>query len=166
MSDTASGSITARLARLQDNGVNADLSCPPLTNPTAGVVSTLKIPKKRPVPVSSDPGSNGTTSRPLSSASSGYGSSRAVIESPSPSPHPLPQVPNEHPPTDVKSTQDFAIPKANVIESSLLWSYLKRPKASRPTILLLDVRPKEDYDRGCLNAEHVVWMDPILLDDK
>jgi hypothetical protein len=33
-------------------------------------------------------------------------------------------------------------------------------------ILLLDVRPKELYERGCLDAEHVVWVDPILLDNE
>lgn len=48
----------------------------------------------------------------------------------------------------------------------MLLSYLTQPERSRPSILLLDVRPKDEYEKGYLNAEHVVWMDPILLDDE
>lgn len=57
-------------------------------------------------------------------------------------------------------------PKSSLIEPSLLLSYLNQPLLFRPSILLLDVRPKEEYEKGCLNTKQVVWIDPILLDEE
>ena len=43
---------------------------------------------------------------------------------------------------------------------------LCQSEKSRPSILLLDVRSMEQYEKGFLNADHVVWIDPILLDQE
>jgi len=126
-----------------------------------------KFPKRRPVfsaeraalDRADSPLSNEVSSRPSSTSSSGPGSNR---------PSQLP------PPSDGRRnvgdakvrSHKAALPKANVIEPALLLSYLTYSQSSRPSILLLDVRPKEQYERGCLNADNVVWIDPILLDEE
>jgi hypothetical protein len=118
--------------------------------------STLKIPRKRlGTPAISDkaaspPLNNGNTSRPSSTSSSDKGSIRQSIQLNEPN----------------RVRQEIAFPKANVIEPELLLSYLRQPESTRPYILILDVRPKELYERGCLNAPNVVWIDPILLDEE
>jgi hypothetical protein len=129
----------------------------PSTNGT-----TFKIPRKRPVASSSErgnsPHSNGIPSRPSSTASSGYGPTRQS--------HHLSQSPDWRPSAG-GAPQQIVFPKANVIEPALLLSYLTQSgKSSQPSVLLLDVRPKELYETGCLNADHVVWIDPILLDEE
>ena len=108
---------------------------------------------------SDSPVSNGVLTRPSSVSSSVPGSSRLSSQ--------LSQPPddNQHL-RDTKGIQTPAFPKANVIEPNLLLSYLSQPQTARPSILLLDVRPKEQYETGCLNADHVVWIDPILLDEE
>jgi hypothetical protein len=166
--DAEPATITARLARLQEKGANTSLPSSPPSNRSSLKLgpTTLKIPRKRPVAKASNSESNGYASRPLSAASSDHGSSLVTVENSLKPPHPLPQTPNGHQAADIVSHKDMVIPKANVIEPSLLLSYLSRPKDTRPSILLLDVRAKEQYDKGCLNAEYVVWIDPILLDDR
>jgi hypothetical protein len=122
-----------------------------------------KFPKKRPVLSSLNKEdssvSNGVPSRPSSTTSSARGSLR--------------QSQTYHS-TDgrlsVSSPRAFhqspTFPKANVIEPSLLLSYLTQSEKSRPSILLLDVRSKDQYEKGFLNADHVVWIDPILIDQE
>lgn len=120
-------------------------------------VPTLKIPRKRPTasPISDVGGSpsltNGTASRPSSTSSLDGSSVRQSRQ--------LADIRVAH--------QETVFPKANVIEPELLLSYLTQgPESTQPSILLLDVRPKEIYERGCLNAPNVVWIDPILLDEE
>jgi hypothetical protein len=134
--------------------------------PTNG--TGLKIPKKRPVLAASASqdlvtSSNGFPSRPSSTSSSDPTASRPSQTPSSQSSEVRSRVdglkgiksPTQHTPN---------LPKANVIEPTALLSYLTMPEANRPSILFLDVRPKEQYEKGCLNADHVVWIDPILLD--
>jgi ubiquitin carboxyl-terminal hydrolase 8 len=129
---------------------------------------SLKIPRKRPVPLAGSQTSASSTESP------GRPSSASTF-----SPPPPPSYENStHLPaqtrrvdvhvktSDRSRTREIVFPKANVIEPSLLRSYLTQPSGSRPLILLLDVRPKEQYERGCIDAEYVVWIDPILLDDE
>src|SRR5579859_3627203 len=165
--DASSDSIVARLARLQQNGVSTGLDTSPIPqpspNPSLNGAPPLKVPRKRPVP-SLHGGSNGSSAYTLGSSSPGYGSSPPQSERPVHSPHPLPLTPGaQRKSHQVKITKEISFPKANLIEPKLLHSYLALPEGTRPSILLLDVRPKELYDRGCLNAECVVWIDPILL---
>src|ERR1700736_2044093 len=87
--ETAADSITTRLARLNEQGINtASTSSSRFSKPNSLVPAPLKIPRKRPVVLSSDSESNGSISRPLSVASTS--SSRARLDNPSVSPHPLP----------------------------------------------------------------------------
>jgi ubiquitin carboxyl-terminal hydrolase 8 len=140
----------------------------PSFNPTPSFSnSNLKIPRKRPiVSSSSDKGSaaisNGLPSRPSSTSSSAKGSTRDSDSRQSPQLRESQHKPEANRP----SRQGIIFPKANVIEPQLLLSYLTQPPSSRPTILLLDLRPKELYETGCLNADNVVWIDPILLDQE
>lgn len=132
--------------------------------------SGLKIPRKRPVPSAPDShnpatSSNGVPSRPSSTSSSGHTSNRLPQTPPAQSPDRRPKF------DDLKNGQPLtqksaSLPKANVIEPSALLSFLTLPEATRPAILFLDLRPKEQYELGCLNAEHVVWIDPILLNEE
>ena len=156
---------TPPLNTWQDNNVTLETNITPSPNrPSATNGSAFKIPRKRPV-ISSDRGSsslsNGAPSRPSSISSSSYGSTRQSnhISQSSDS-----RLSTEDPKSPVRQLTIF--PKANVIEPSMLLSYLTQPERSRPSILLLDVRPKDQYQKGYLNAEHVVWIDPILLDDE
>jgi hypothetical protein len=145
---------------LQENIIKSEMnqnSSP--TRASYGSGSNFKIPRKRPVLVSDKGGppvSNGTPSRPSSTTSST--SQRRS--------HPLSQPHDRRTSTEDRKNmnQKTEFPMANIIEPSLLLSYLTEPEKSRPSILLLDVRPKEQYEKGFLNAEHVVWIDPILLD--
>lgn len=109
---------------------------------------------------SDSPVSNGVLTRPSSASSSVPGSSRLSGQLSQPSDD------NQHFRDTKGITQTLAFPKANVVEPDLLLSYLSQPQMGRPSILLLDVRPKEQYEKGCLNADHVVWIDPILLDEE
>jgi len=130
----------------------------------------LKIPRKRPVPGAVDSHnnsmlSNGVPSRPSSTSSSGHIPSRLPQTPPAQSSDRRPKF------DDIKNGNPLpknssSLPKANVIEASALLSYLTLPETTRPSILFLDVRPKERYELGCLNAEHVVWIDPILLNEE
>ena len=128
---------------------------------------SLKIPRKRPVPLASSQNSANSTESP------GRPSSASTFSPPPPSYETSTHLPTQTRRVDVhvktsdrSTTREIVFPKANVIEPSLLRSYLTQPSASRPLILLLDVRPKEQYERGCIDAEYVVWIDPILLDDE
>jgi hypothetical protein len=127
--------------------------------------SNKRIPRRRPVISSSDRGSsslsNGAPSRPSSVSSSSYGSTR---QSNHISQSPDSRLSTEDPKSPLRQQTTF--PKANVIEPSMLLSYLAQPEKSRPSILLLDVRPRDQYEKGYLNAENVVWIDPILLDEE
>ena len=135
---------------------SARSASPHTLSTTQTTVSSLKLPRKRlATPTIPDKGgspslTNGNTSRPSSTSSSDRGSIRQSLQS------------NESKP----ARQEIPFPKANVIEPELLLSYLRQPESSRPSILILDVRPKEMYERGCLNAPNVVWIDPILLDEE
>lgn len=124
---------------------------------------TRKFPKKRPVLASSNKEdssvSNGAPRRPSSTSSSTHGSIRQSEPSHSSDSR---QITNNTKPVD----QTSVFPKANVIEPSLLLSYLCESEKPRPSILLLDVRSMEQYEKGFLNADHVVWIDPILLDQE
>jgi hypothetical protein len=129
--------------------------------------TTLKIPRKRPLGANTPELGylNGSESRPASASTTGPRSDR-----PSPDQtlqQPLPRSSEGPIAASARSNRfDNVFPKANVIQPDLLLSYLSQPKASRPMILLLDVRPKAFYERGCLDAEYVVWVDPILLDNE
>ena len=119
-----------------------------------------KIPRKLVPPPSPSP-VNGSTSRPASAASSANSSSHISNQLSQTSSETRPT------PTDTISTrQTSPLPKANVIEPYSLHSYMSRPEKSRPSILFLDVRPKSRYEKGCINAQNVVWIDPILLDSE
>jgi len=128
---------------------------PPLVN---GI--NYKVPRK-PLPSPSPSPVNGSTSRPASAASSANSTSHISNKVSQSSSETRPT------PTDTISIrQTSPFPKANVIEPTLLQSYMSRPEKSRPSILFLDVRPKSRYEKGCINAQHVVWIDPILLDSE
>jgi len=148
--------------RPQSNASNQ----PTITQPASNTI-TLKIPRKRPLGSNTPDLAfiNGSQSRPSSSSTTGPGVGRS---SPDQTPlHSLPRLPDGPIAASARSSRlDHIFPKANVIQPDLLLSYLSQPKASRPMILLLDVRPKELYERGCLDAEYVVWIDPILLDNE
>lgn len=101
---------------------------------------------------------NGPPSRPSSTSSSGHGSTREFRAA---------SLETQNKDNEIRtSRQSVVIPKSNVIEPRLLLSYLTLPAATRPSILLLDLRPRESYETGCLNADSVVWIDPILLDEE
>jgi hypothetical protein len=124
--------------------------------------SNYKIPRNL-VPSPSPPPPKSATSRPVSAASSANSSSH-VSNQLSQSQTSTETRPT---PTDTHPTgQTSPFPKANVIEPALLQSYLSRPAKSSPSILFLDVRPKSRYEKGCINAQHIVWIDPILLDSE
>ena len=122
-----------------------------------------KFVRKPPVPESSKNGESSVTIRVPSRPSSTSSSTRGAIQQSQQSHSSDNRSRNENPRTPTPSS---VFPKANVIEPGLLLSYLSQPERSRPSILLLDVRPKEQYDMGHLNAENVVWIDPILLDQE
>ena len=157
---------TPRLNARQDNDITLETNGITSPNrPSSANGSNLKIPRKRPVISSFDRRSpslsNGAPSKPSSISSSSYGSTRQS--------NPVSQSSDGRLSTeDPKSPtrQQTTFPKANVIEPSILLSYLTQPERSRPSILLLDVRPKDQYEKGYLNAENVVWIDPILVDDE
>ena len=135
-------------------------------NQSPASIASLKIPRKRPVG-SNTPELvylNGPQSRLSSASPVAHGLDRPS-SNPTPPPDRLPRS-NEGvvavPARPIRSDNIF--PKANVIQPDLLLSYLSQHTATRPRILLLDVRSKEQYERGCLDAEYVVWVDPILLD--
>ena len=125
--------------------------------------ATRKFPKKRPVLASSNKEdssvSNGVPSRPSSTTSSARGSLRQSQTS-----YPTDSRPSASSPRAFHQSPTF--PKTNVIEPSLLLSYLTQSEKSRPSILLLDVRSKDQYEKGFFNADHVVWIDPILIDQE
>lgn len=125
--------------------------------------ATRKFPKKRPVLSSSNKEdssvSNGVPSRPSSTTSSARGSLRQSQTSYSTDSRPSASSPRAF-------HQSPTFPKANVIEPSLLLSYLTQSEKSQPSILLLDVRSKDQYEKGFFNADHVVWIDPILIDQE
>lgn len=155
---------TPRANTWQDN-ITLETSRTPSPNPLSVTnESNKKIPRRRPV-ISSDRGSsslsNGAPSRPSSVSSSSYGS---TLQSNHISQSPDSRLSTEDPKSPLRQQTTF--PKANVIEPSTLLSYLTQPEKSRPSILLLDVRPRDRYEKGYLNAENVVWIDPILLDDE
>lgn len=122
---------------------------------------TRKFPKKRPVPTASNEPPVSILDlfppRPSSAASSSRGSVLQLQPQSQPQPSQLP---------NGRATTDISIPNANVIEPSLLLSFLTEPEDTRHSILFLDVRPKEAYERGYINADNVVWIDPILLDQE
>jgi hypothetical protein len=177
--EIAASSSSAINGSRQSNWQNRTLQIDPVRTPspshssfstTSTNSSGLKIPRKRPVPTPADShipaiSSNGLPSRPSSTSSSGHAPSRLPPTPPALSPDRRPKF------DDIKHGQPLtqksaSLPKANVIEPSALLSFLTMPEATRPAILFLDVRPKERYELGCLNAEHVVWIDPILLNEE
>jgi ubiquitin carboxyl-terminal hydrolase 8 len=137
----------------------------PTPSQSSGSDKSLRIPRKRPLPLSTPQTAailNDIPQRPSSASNSEFSSTRSSETS-------------TQLPIDARRFEDIedmpvkhqiVFPKANVIEPKLLLSYLSKPTTSRPPILLLDVRPKEQYERGCIDAEYVVWIDPILLDEE
>ena len=156
---------TPQLNAWQEKSITIETTTLPPNRTSVTNGSNLKLPRKRPVISSSDKGSsrlsNGAPSRASSVSSSSYGSTHQ-------STHISQSTDSRLSTEDAKSPtrQQSIFPKANVIEPSMLLSYLAQPERSRPSILLLDVRPKDQYEKGYLNAENVVWIDPILLDDE
>jgi len=148
------------------NGFHAtlpnDVSSLGAVSPPASHNSSFKVPRKRlndtgfgtqneqSLSISSTPPTDATSSRRLLSKQ----------------PISRPQSPNPKIDRETPVRQNASFPKSNLIEPSLLLSYLNKPLALRPSILLLDVRPRESYDKGCLNAKQVVWIDPITLDEE
>jgi hypothetical protein len=134
---------------------NTTSSPPKSPSPGGTATSALRIPRKRLT--------NGDLSVGIEDRS-------RVNEPRRPqSPSLNPQSPRVEPPgasTPPVSNPPISFPKSNVIEPRLLWSYLSQPLALRPSILLLDVRPRERYEKGCINARQVVWIDPILVDEE
>lgn len=141
-----------------------DVSSLGAVSPPASHNSSFKVPRKRLALNDTGLGTQNEQSLPISSTpSTDAASSRRLLSKQSIS---QPQSPNPKNDRETPVPQNASFPKSNLIEPSLLLSYLNKPLALRPSILLLDVRPRESYDKGCLNAKQVVWIDPITLDEE
>lgn len=140
----------------------------PIPSQSTGSDKSLRIPRKRPLPLSTPQTAailNDIPGRPSSASNSEFSSTRTSETSTQP-PINSRRFDVQQNVGDRHINHQIVFPKANVIEPKLLLSYLSQPTTSRPPILLLDVRPKEQYERGCIDAEYVVWIDPILLDEE
>ncbi|ORY06588.1 hypothetical protein K493DRAFT_333086 [Basidiobolus meristosporus CBS 931.73] len=60
------------------------------------------------------------------------------------------------------SKTSFAFPHATVISTSALHQYLCQT-SNPPSILLMDIRPREEFDRGHIEAKHIINIDPMIL---
>ena len=69
------------------------------------------------------------------------------------------------PPPTASSSQNFNIPFTAEVSPTALFSYLETAQAERgkgPRVLLLDVRSREEYDRGRVMGE-TVCLEPVVL---
>jgi ubiquitin carboxyl-terminal hydrolase 8 len=56
-----------------------------------------------------------------------------------------------------------SLPRTNFILPDALWAYLHPPSDDQPSVLLLDVRDRTDFERCRIRAAHTVCIEPITL---
>lgn len=168
-SDSADDLIARRFAALSSpTGASSRASrLPPVPpphgamSPTVGVSSPLSAPGHADLPVSS-PTTDALPSVP-------------TLSFPKPSPSAPPQrladtsaQPSSHPPQEgAEKLKKPDFPFTNSIEPPTLREYLLNPAVD---VLLLDVRPEEEFAKGFVGAEYhqrrhvnIVWLDPHVL---
>lgn len=118
-------------------------------------------------PSTQPPPQSSTTNRaslPSALVPGGGQAPSAVAPSPGSSRRPSASTPLP-PPTS--ASRPFKIPFANDVRPAELWQYLQTSKAETgegPRVLLLDLRTREEYERGRIRAE-TVCLEPIILRD-
>ncbi|KAK9708423.1 ubiquitin-specific protease doa4 [Basidiobolus ranarum] len=60
------------------------------------------------------------------------------------------------------SQTSFAFPHATVISTETLHQYLTQA-GNPPSILLMDIRPREDFQKGHIDAKYIINIDPMIL---
>lgn len=55
------------------------------------------------------------------------------------------------------------LPRTNFILPDALWAYLQPPSEDQPTVLLLDVRDRAEFERYRIRATHNVCIEPLTL---
>ena len=71
--------------------------------------------------------------------------------------------PNRDPFKRVESPSEMQIPKSSTITCEALASYMAKRGGSKLTILFIDLRPRDEFQKGHLNSENVVCIEPVAL---
>ncbi|KAJ1306638.1 hypothetical protein OPQ81_007634 [Rhizoctonia solani] len=138
---------------------NAPGTVPADPTPSLGFEFGQKSPVPRPFP-NAIPDLEGTP-RPASTPANGTGRPGITFGSAkSQSPHPPQPTPDPQPKSDKLPKPD--LPITNTITAKILKGYL----ATALQILVLDVRPKEEFESRRIPVENVVCIEPIVLSRK
>ena len=62
-----------------------------------------------------------------------------------------------------ESPSETQIPKSSTITCEALVSYMAKKGDSKVSILFIDMRPREEFQKGHLNGENVVCLEPVAL---
>lgn len=81
-----------------------------------------------------------------------------------PEPHPTPATTNE---LQIPPPTNFVFPNSVMVDSLQLASWIvKKKDRQQPNILLVDVRPREIYDQGCIKHSWTTQIEPLILKQK
>lgn len=62
---------------------------------------------------------------------------------------------------------DFPLPHTTVVDPSQLASWIvKRQNVSQPSVLILDVRPRQVFDQGFIKHRWIAQIEPLVLKQK
>lgn len=85
------------------------------------------------------------------------------IKMPEPMPMPVP-APIEKDVLQLPSPTGFIFPPASpVVEASQLAAWISKRNETRPSILILDIRPRDVYERGCIKHSWIAQIEPLVL---
>lgn len=112
--------------------------------PSVPTHAPLKNPKKRSVPLSPPP--------------------PPPMHIKMPEPHPMPApIPVETEGLQLPSPTGFPFPASPVVEASQLATWISKRNATGPSILILDVRPRDVSERGCIKHRWIAQIEPLVL---
>lgn len=162
--------LSAR-SRRADKSDHAPSTSPPVSAFSTSTMSTTSTFGNSPLPTSGSDGATVATSPTVESVPASpaiafpvpsLGAAKAVDPTPS---HPAQRTENSHAEKDALKKPDF--PLTNSIVPNALREYLLNPAVD---VLLLDVRPEEEFLKGFVGAEYherrhinIVWLDPQVL---
>lgn len=84
------------------------------------------------------------------------------IKMPEPMPMPIP-VPIEKDGIQLPSPTGFSFPPSLVVEASQLAAWISKRNETGPSILILDVRPRDVAERGCIKHRWIAQIEPLVL---
>lgn len=89
------------------------------------------------------------------------------MKMPEPRPSAPPPIPAHNSIVQIPPPTNFNFPNSVIVDPLQLATWLvKKKDRQQPNILLVDVRPREVYDQGCIKHSWTVQIEPLILKQK